>query len=49
MCGLLYFQLLKELLTQLPAMFEGNKNTQTALGPALQAAIKLLVSIQASL
>ena len=26
-------------------MFVGNKNTQTALGPALQAAIKLLVSM----
>ncbi|XP_072038207.1 protein transport protein Sec24A-like isoform X2 [Amphiura filiformis] len=35
-------ELLTELLTQLPHMFDGNKNTQTALGPALQAALKLL-------
>ncbi|XP_033643820.1 protein transport protein Sec24A-like [Asterias rubens] len=35
-------ELIDELLNQLPSMFTGNKNTQTALGPALQAALKLM-------
>ncbi|XP_071496499.1 protein transport protein Sec24A-like isoform X1 [Diadema antillarum] len=35
-------ELICELLNQLPAMFVDNKNTQTALGPALQAALKLM-------
>ncbi|XP_022080960.1 protein transport protein Sec24A-like isoform X2 [Acanthaster planci] len=35
-------ELVQELLNQLPSMFAGNKITQTALGPALQAALKLM-------
>ncbi|XP_038061133.1 protein transport protein Sec24A-like isoform X2 [Patiria miniata] len=35
-------ELIQELLNQIPSMFSGNKNTQTALGPALQAALKLM-------
>ncbi|XP_006824913.1 protein transport protein Sec24A-like [Saccoglossus kowalevskii] len=35
-------ELVQELLNQLPTMFQGNKETQSALGPALQAAHKLM-------
>lgn len=35
--------LIIDLLNQLPSMFEGNKETGSALGPALQAALKLMV------
>ncbi len=38
-------QLIRTLLEDLPRMFSGNKNSQCALGPALQAATKLLVSL----
>ncbi len=36
-------QLVRTLLEDLPRMFADNKNAQCALGPALQAATKLLV------
>ncbi|XP_071952334.1 protein transport protein Sec24A-like isoform X2 [Antedon mediterranea] len=35
-------ELVQDLLNQLPSLFENNKETRTALGPALQAAYKLL-------
>ena len=38
-------QLVTDLLKQLPTMFEKNMETGNALGPALQAAYKLLVSV----
>ncbi|XP_077999051.1 protein transport protein Sec24A-like [Glandiceps talaboti] len=38
-------ELIQELLTQLPSMFSGNKETQSALGPALQSALKLMSPI----
>ena len=36
-------ELITELLTKLPSMFEKNLETGSALGPALQAAYKLMV------
>ncbi len=42
---IIYTQLIRTLLEDLPRMFAGNKNAQCALGPALQAATKLLVSL----
>lgn len=36
------FQLVRELLTSLPAMFSQSRETHSALGPALQAAFKLM-------
>ena len=38
-------QLVADLLKQLPTMFEKNMETGSALGPALQAAYKLMVSV----
>uniref|UniRef100_A0A8C5H3Y8 Protein transport protein Sec24B-like n=1 Tax=Gouania willdenowi TaxID=441366 RepID=A0A8C5H3Y8_GOUWI len=35
-------ELVKDLLTSLPAMFSQSKETHSALGPALQAALKLM-------
>nr|XP_020493137.1 protein transport protein Sec24B-like isoform X2 [Labrus bergylta] len=35
-------ELVKDLLTSLPAMFSQSRETQSALGPALQAAFKLM-------
>lgn len=35
-------QLVKDLLTSLPAMFSQTRETHSALGPALQAAFKLM-------
>ncbi|XP_033124522.1 protein transport protein Sec24A-like [Anneissia japonica] len=35
-------ELVQDLLNQLPTLFQNNKETQSALGPALQAAYKLL-------
>lgn len=35
-------QLVKDLLTSLPAMFSQSRETHSALGPALQAAFKLM-------
>ncbi|XP_061690846.1 protein transport protein Sec24B [Syngnathoides biaculeatus] len=35
-------ELIKDLLTSLPAMFSESRETQSALGPALQAAFKLM-------
>lgn len=37
-------QLVKDLLTSLPAMFSQSTETHSALGPALQAAFKLMSS-----
>ena len=37
-------ELVYDLLDRLPAMFEGQRDTGSALGPALQAAYKLMVS-----
>lgn len=39
---LLLGQLVKDLLTSLPAMFAQSRETHSALGPALQAAFKLM-------
>lgn len=36
------FQLVQDLLKSLPTLFEKTMETQSALGPALQAAFKLL-------
>ncbi|XP_077388931.1 protein transport protein Sec24B [Festucalex cinctus] len=36
-------ELIKDLLTSLPAMFSRSRETQSALGPALQAAYKLML------
>ena len=41
---LIYLQLIRNLLEDLPRMFAENKSVHSALGAALQAATKLLVS-----
>ena len=41
---LFYLQLIRNLLEDLPRMFAENKSVHSALGAALQAATKLLVS-----
>lgn len=37
-----FLQLVKDLLTSLPAMFSQSRETHSALGPALQAALKVM-------
>ena len=39
-------QLIRTLLEDLPRMFADNKSVHSALGPALQAATKLLVRLR---
>ena len=41
-------EMVMDFLTKLPAWFEKNMQTGSALGPALQAAYKLLVSLSYS-
>ena len=42
---LFYLKLIRNLLEDLPRMFAENKSVHSALGAALQAATKLLVSV----